>query len=105
MLQHNHTGRDRPTLRYLNKYVRDEASAKWHDLGLELLDTKYEGQLKAIQKNHPQDVGECCKQMFQLWLNNYPDGTWNQLIQALRVIGLNHSAAKIDGMLKSTGGT
>jgi len=71
-------------------------------LGLELLDVKDEGKLKEIQRNHPQDVGECCKQMFQLWLDKCPGATWNQLIQALREnsVGLNQLANKIDDMLK-----
>ena len=97
-------GCDHPSLRYLNKYVRTEASTKWHDLGLELLKTEDEGKLNEIKKNNPQDNGECCKQMFQFWLEKYPEATWNQLIQALRVYGLNQLASKINRMLQNTEG-
>ena len=98
-------GCDRPALKYLNKYVRDEASTKWHDLGLELLEPEDEGRLNEIQCNHPQDNGECCKKMFQLWLEKYPHGTWNQLTQAIREVGLNKLASKIDDMLITTEGS
>ena len=93
---------DRPALKHLNKYVREGASAKWHDLGLELLEPADEGKLNEIKSNHPQDNGECCKQMFQLWLEKSQDPTWSQLIQALREVGLNQLASKVDVMLKHT---
>ena len=98
-------GCDRPALKHLNQYVRDEASTKWHDLGLALLEPEDEGKLNEIQSNHPKDNGECCKQMFQLWLQRCPHGTWNQLIEALREIKLNQLASKIDSMLITTQGS
>ena len=98
-------GCDRPALKYLNKYVRNEASTKWHDLGLELLEPKDEGKLNEIQRNCEKDVGECCKKMLQLWLERYPYATWNQLIQALRDVGLSQLATKIAGMLMTEEGT
>ena len=36
-------GCDRPALKFLNKYVKEEASTRWHDLGLELLEPEDEG--------------------------------------------------------------
>ena len=90
---------DCPALKFLNKYVKAEASTKWHDLGLELLEPGDEGKLNQIERNHPQDNGECCKQMFRLWLQKCPDATWNRLMQALREVGLNQLASKIDGLL------
>ena len=80
----------------MNKCVREGVSSKWHDLGLELLDPEDEGKLNEIKSNHPQDNGECCKQMFQLWLGKCQNPTWNQLIQALREIKLNQLASEID---------
>ena len=97
-------GCDRPALKHLNKYVRDDASTKWHDLGLELLEPEDEGELNQIRINHPLDNGECCKQMFELWLERYPHATWNQLIKALKEIKLNQLASKIDDMLIKTKG-
>ena len=100
------TGCDRPALKYLNRYVRREASSKWHDLGLELLEPEDEGSLNDIKRNNPSDVGECCKEMFQLWLEKDPSASWNQLILSLREpsVGLNHLASKIERMLIPTEG-
>ena len=95
---------DRPALKYLNKYVKEEASIKWHDLGLELLEPEDEGKLNEIQYNSHRDASECCKQMFQFWLDKCPDATWEHLIKALRVVGLTELATKIDGMLQITKG-
>ena len=95
---------DCPALRYLNKYVKEEACIKWHDLGLELLEPEDGGKLNVIQYSNHRDVSECCQQMFQLWLENCPDATWEHLIQALREVGLNQLAFKINGMLERTEG-
>ena len=73
-------------------------------MGLELLEPEDEGKLHEIESNHPQNNGECCKKLFQFWLQKYPDATWIQMTQALRVVGLNQLASKIDGMLQSTEG-
>ena len=97
-------GHDRPELRYLNRYVKDEASSKWHDLGLELLNQEDLGKLNQIQSSSHTDISERCKEMFQLWLERYPDATWEHLIQALRVVKLYQLASKIDGMLQITEG-
>ena len=97
-----HTGYDRPALKLLNKHVRKDVSTKWYDLGLELLEQEDEKKLNEIKSNNPSDVGECCKEMFQLWLRKSTNATWNQLIQALKEVDLNNLAAKIEGMLKDT---
>ena len=73
-------------------------------MGLELLEPEDEGKLNIIQHNSHRDINECCKQMFQLWLEKCPDAEWNHLIQALREVGLNQLAYKIIGMLQSTQG-
>ena len=72
-------------------------------MGLELLEPEYEEKLTEIQSNNQRDANECCKQMFQLWLQKRPDATWNQLIQALKQVKFDHLASKINGMLKSNG--
>ena len=97
-------GCDRPALKLLNKYVRKDASVKWHDLGLELLEQEDEGTLNEIQKNNPYNASECCKEMFQLWLNKCPNATWNLLIDALREpnIELNSLATTTEHMLMPT---
>ena len=97
-----HTGHDRPALKLLNKHVRKEVSSKWHDLGLELLEQEDEERLNEIKINNPSDVGECCKEMFQLWLRKCTNATWKQLIQALKEVELNNLATTIEGMLMPT---
>ena len=94
-----HTGHDRPALKLLNKHVRKGVASKWHDLGLELLEQEDEEKLNEIKINNPSDVGERCKEMFQLWLRKCADATWNQLIQALKEVELNNVATTIEGML------
>ena len=98
------TGTDRPALKLLNKHVVKDASSKWHDLGLELLEQEDEEILHQIKINN-NDVNECCKEMFRYWLQRCTNTTWNQLIRALRVIGLNHLATTIEEMLLSVEGT
>ena len=97
-----HTGNDQPALKLLNKHVRKGASSKWHDLGLELLEQEDEEILHKFKCNNPNNMDECCKEMFQLWLRKSPDATWNQLIQALKEVELNNLAATIEGMLMPT---
>ena len=94
-----HTGHGRPALKLLNKHVRNGVSSKWHDLGLELLEPEDEDELNSIESNNPNDVSNCCKKMFQLWLRKCPNATWNQLIQALNEVKLNTLATTIEGML------
>lgn len=81
--------------------MRKDASVKWHDLGLELLEQEDEGELNEIQINNPKNASECCKEMFQLWLRKCPNATWDLLINALREpnIELNTLATTIESML------
>ena len=95
-------GCDRPALKLLNKHVRKEVSSKWYDLGLELLEQEDEEKLNEIETNNPKDAGQCCKEMFRLWLRKCSTATWNQLVQALKEVDLNNLAAEIEGMLKDT---
>ena len=95
-------GCDRPALKLLNKHVRKEVSSKWYDLGLELLEQEDEEKLNEIETNNPKDAGQCCKEMFRLWLRKCSTATWNQLIQALKEVDLNSLATKIEGMLEDT---
>ena len=41
---------------------------KWHDLGIELLDSNDVGELNTIEAQHPSDLNKCCTKMFDLWL-------------------------------------
>ena len=94
-------GDQKPSLKYLNRYVRGVVGLKWYDLGTELLDFEDVKNLDLIEANHPSDLDKCCVKMFQLWLRKQPSASWNQLIEALRQpdIELHTLATKIEQML------
>ena len=94
-----YVGCQKPTLKYLNCYVRGSVGLKWYDLGIELLDDF--NALDRIKADNPTDLNKCCTEMFLLWLRKQPTASWNQLIEALREpdVELFALAAKIDQML------
>ena len=59
---------------------------KWKALGEVLLhrDIVETGYLEIIEKNNPNNVEECCNQMFIKWLQTDKDASWKQLITALQ---------------------
>ena len=73
---------------------------KWYDLGLELLETKYERELDIIEANYKTDVKTCCRQMFSKWLETQSDASWAQLIQAVTNIELNNVVCYIEQFLR-----
>ena len=85
----------------LNKHVIELVATKWYDLGLELLETKYEGELDTIEKDSKAEGSKtCCRKMFSKWLETQSDGaSWDQLIQAVKSIGLNKIASDIEQLL------
>ena len=88
-------GSDKPTLQALNIHVRKKLAPKWHDLGMQLLDAEQHDQLKIINCNHPNNVEECCKKMFNYWITVDPDATWDKLLKALETIDYNVLAKSI----------
>ena len=74
---------------------------KWHDLGIELLDSNDVEELDTIEAEHPSDLSKCCTKMFNLWLKKQTTSSWNQLIEALRQPGieLGTLASKVEQML------
>ena len=86
---------DRPTIKLLNKNVRDKiaASSMWEDVGVELLNEKQRVMSKIIKKNNHTDVQMCCTtQMLMYWLEVDTEASWNKLIEALKGIR-QHSLA------------
>ena len=81
--------------------MRGSVGAKWHDLGIELLNSNDVGELKTIEAEYPSDVNKCCTKMFDLWLMKQPTASWNQLIEALRqpCINLGTMGSKIKQVL------
>ena len=98
-----HTGENRPTLKLLNSVVKKKVTSKWYDLGIQLLEDEDVQELNTIRNTCPNDAGTCCTKMFQLWLDKQPKATWKQLIEALRVPGIemNSLASKIEEKLAS----
>ena len=92
-------GEDHPSLKDLYIHVLQEAADRWRDIGVLLLDPAI---LKVIEKDHPQDVMGCCKCMLEKWLESKPDGSWNQLLEALKspCIQLNTLAQQIEQKLR-----
>ena len=57
----------------------------WYSLGLQL-DIK-DNDLDTIESNRPQDQEGCKRDMFRTWLNNGPQASYRQLVQALDEMG------------------
>ena len=91
-------------MKFLNRHVRGSVGAKWHDLGIELLDPDVK-ELDRIEAEGSSDLNKCCTKMFQLWLEKQPTASWNQLIEALRQPGINLDAlaGKVEQMLLKPG--
>ena len=89
------TDSSHPTMKDLNEYVTPLVATKWYDLGLQLLETKYERELDIIEENYKNYVKKCCRQMFSKWLETRSAG-WSQLTQAVKNIDLNSAANYIE---------
>ena len=72
----------------------------WYDLGLQLLDPKYENELDIIEAaDMKNDTKTCCRKMFSKWLNTDELASWDKVIEALTLIGLNNVASNIKQLL------
>jgi len=89
---------DSPTLRQLQDMMRHDNTGfvvRWYELGLELLDSSTSiRKLKEI-KADCQNVSECCIKMFEEWLVQQPNTSWDQLISALANLNMNSTAQQI----------
>ena len=70
----------------------------WFDLGLQLLDPKYENELNNIEADK-DDTKTCCRKMFNKWLNTDKLASWDKVIEALTLIGLESVASNIKQLL------
>ena len=68
---------------------------------MQLLDSNLLDQrvLEVIAADHPHSVEECCKSMFEKWLDTEKKASWNQLIQAIENIGLSYQASQLERKL------
>ena len=84
----------------LNKHVITLVATRWYDLGLELLEIEHEGELEIIGTNDRNDAAKCCRKMFSKWLQTQSNSaSWDQLMQAVKNIGLNNVASHIEQLL------
>ena len=76
-------------------------TVKWYELGLQL---EVEGKdLDVIQANNQNNIEACKREMFSKWLGITPNASYQQVVEALKVVGeiseANHLCkkyAKID---------
>jgi len=94
---------ERPLFRDLCDYVVPLAATSWKELGVHLLDPKYQGELMIIEADYPQNAKKCCQIVLQKWLTTKVNATWGQLIQALQSPGLqlNYLASQIEILIKA----
>ena len=78
-------------------------SIQWSDLGLELFNPEDDKKIGIIEKNFKiEGVEKCCKEMFIEWLKYSEDvANWDTLVKAIKKIGLEYEAGKIEKLLKS----
>ena len=93
------TGRDRPALRDLTIHVIPSVATRWYELGVVLLDTKYQNELTIIEADIRNDAVTCCRKMFSKWLNTDELASWDKLIKAVRIVQLNNIASDIERLL------
>ena len=88
---------NRPLLKDLYDHVVPVVADKWRDIGVHLLPpTLVDNRvLEVISADHPHSVEDCCKAMFDKWLETQKDTSWNHLIEALDTIELYSFANKL----------
>ena len=89
----------RPALRDLATHVIPGVKTSWYNLGLQLLDPKYENELNTIEAGTRNDAATSCRKMFSKWLNTDELASWDELIKALRVVQLNDVVNDIEQLL------
>ena len=92
-------GCDCPILRDVLIHVIPNAADKWYDLGVILLDPKYANRLKIIEVDTKNDARTCCRKMFEEWLKIDKLASWDKVIEALTLIGLDNVASDIEQLL------
>jgi len=85
-------------MRDLVVHVIPYAADQWCELGLLLLEQKYENYLKMIEAD-TKNSGACCRKMFDKWLTTDKLASWDKVIEALTLIGLNNVANDIEQLL------
>ena len=95
-------GNKRPSLKDLHDHVVSQVAHKWKDLGVQLLRSDQQNELNIVEADHRCNSRECCKRVFEIWLNTTADATWDQLIAAIRGVGLNNFASELNEFIRNT---
>ena len=80
-------------------HVIPSVATRWYDLGVVLLQPKYENELNTIEADVRNDAVTCCRKMFSKWLNTDELASWDKLIKAVRIVQLNNVANDIEQLL------
>ena len=74
-------------------------ATRWFELGMVLLDRKYQNKLTIIEEDTKNDSKKCCRKMFSKWLDTDELACWDKLINAAKIARLNNVASDIEQLL------
>ena len=89
--------KSKPSTKQIQDLVIQGAAPSWRSIGIELLNDNDVRQITIINQDHPTDHQKCCQLMFDYWIKNYPQRTWQELLDALesQAVGLKSLAHEI----------
>ena len=76
-------------MRCLIKFVIPNVKAHWEDVAYVVLEYDDVSVVKAIERNHQNDVKRCCQELFEDWLTTergVKPKTWSTLLRQLREV-------------------
>ena len=82
----------KPTLKMLQRHVIPYVASRWFELGLELFDEEEEHMLNNIESTYKDNTDKCCLEMFRKWSMAHNNGTWSQIVEALKSPGVKLAA-------------
>ena len=68
-----------------------------------LLDTEDNHELTLIHQKHEKNSIDKCKDLLDLWMKRTSEPKWEQVVQALRKVNLNHLATELKTALEQPG--
>ena len=85
----------------MNKIVVPTVNPDWYNLGIQLLSKVKNGEnkLRTIDGNNRNNSEKCCREMFEYWLKNAQDASWETLVEAVEIIDLIAFADKLKKVL------
>ena len=76
--------------------VEFKNDTEWEKFGLYLLDTKDNHELTLIHQKHKGNSIDKCKDLLDLWMKRTSEPKWEQVVQALRRVNLDHLATELE---------